>query len=192
MKIYTIIGGVNGTGKSSLTGAIKAERSDLGIIIDVDKMAASLAGNNLEAGRAAVNKINDCIERGVSFTQETTLAGVRTKNTIQKAKDSGYHIRLYYIGLNTAEESLRRIRNRVEKGGHDIPQEDVLSRFKSRFESLAKILPYCDEATLFDNENGFVEVAEFRNGELITKGEHKPLWLVALIDMMERDGEDKK
>ena len=37
MKLYTIIGGVNGSGKSSLTGALKAERSDLGIIIDVDK-----------------------------------------------------------------------------------------------------------------------------------------------------------
>ena len=38
MKIYTIIGGVNGCGKSSLTGALKAERRDLGIIIDVDKL----------------------------------------------------------------------------------------------------------------------------------------------------------
>jgi predicted ABC-type ATPase len=33
MKVYTIIGGVNGAGKSSLTGALKAERNDLGIII---------------------------------------------------------------------------------------------------------------------------------------------------------------
>lgn len=44
MKLYTIIGGVNGCGKSSLTGALKAERDDLGIIIDPDKLSAKLGG----------------------------------------------------------------------------------------------------------------------------------------------------
>lgn len=44
MKTYTIIGGVNGTGKSSLTGVLKAETTDLGRIIDVDKITASLGG----------------------------------------------------------------------------------------------------------------------------------------------------
>ena len=55
MKLYTIIGGVNGCGKSSLTGALKAERSDLGLIIDVDKLAAQL-GSPVEGGKAAVRK----------------------------------------------------------------------------------------------------------------------------------------
>ena len=54
MKIYTIIGGVNGCGKSSLTGAIKAERKDLGTIIDVDKLNASLSGNKVAGGKKAI------------------------------------------------------------------------------------------------------------------------------------------
>ena len=37
MSIFTIIAGVNGVGKSSLTGLLKGERSDLGIIVDVEK-----------------------------------------------------------------------------------------------------------------------------------------------------------
>ena len=44
MKTYTIIGGVNGSGKSSLTGALKSERADLGMIVDVDKIASSGIG----------------------------------------------------------------------------------------------------------------------------------------------------
>ena len=36
MKTYTIIGGVNGTGKSSLSGVLKS-REKLGYIINVDK-----------------------------------------------------------------------------------------------------------------------------------------------------------
>ena len=183
MQIYTIIGGVNGCGKSSLTGALKAERSDLGLIIDVDKLAAQL-GSPVEGGKAAVRKIDECLEKGISFTQETTLSGARTERTIRRAKERGYTIRLYYIGLDTMEESLGRIRNRVAKGGHDIPKADVERRFQSRFADVLRILPYCDEARFFDNDNGFVEVAEYRNGELIPRVSNPPRWLRELRDNM--------
>ena len=181
MKIYTIIAGVNGTGRSSLTGALKAERTDLGCIIDVDKLTAQHGGDYLAAGREAIEKIDSCIERGVCFTKETTLSGACTERTVRRAKEAGYYIRLYYIGLDTVGESLRRIANRVVKGGHNIPQKDVERRFSQRFDSLARVLPYCDEVTLFDNDNGFVEVAEYRNGELIPKGNYRPKWLDELV-----------
>lgn len=180
MKLYTIIGGVNGCGKSSLTGALKAERSDLGLIIDVDKLAAQFH-SPVEGGKAAVRKIDECLEKGISFTQETTLSGARTERTIRRAKERGYTIRLYYIGLDTMEESLGRIANRVAKGGHDIPKEDVERRFQSRFADVLRILPYCDEARFFDNDNGFVEVAEYRNGELIPRVSNPPRWLLELM-----------
>lgn len=181
MKLYTIIGGVNGCGKSSLTGALKAERSDLGLIIDVDKLAAQL-GSPVEGGKAAVRKIDECLEKGISFTQETTLSGARTERTIRRAKERGYTIRLYYIGLDTLEESLGRIRNRVAKGGHDIPKADVERRFSTRFADVLRILPYCDEARFFDNDNGFVEVTEYRNGELIPRVSTPPRWLLELME----------
>lgn len=184
MQIYTIIGGVNGCGKSSLTGALKAERSDLGLIIDVDKLAAQL-GSPVEGGKAAVRKIDECLEKGISFTQETTLSGARTERTIRRAKERGYTIRLYYIGLDTMEESLGRIANRVAKGGHDIPREDVERRFSTRFADVLRVLPYCDEARFFDNDNGFVEVAEYRNGELIPRVSTPPRWLLELMERVE-------
>ena len=45
MKIYTIIAGVNGAGKSSLTGVLRAEMKNLGKVIDVDKMIVKCGGN---------------------------------------------------------------------------------------------------------------------------------------------------
>ena len=51
MKIYTIIGGVNGTGKSSLTGVLRETVSDLGIIIDADQLS-----KQYEIGRASCRK----------------------------------------------------------------------------------------------------------------------------------------
>ena len=99
----------------------------------------------------------------------------------KEAKEAGYYIRLFYVGLDTVQESLKRIQNRVEKGGHDIPPDDVKRRFSGRFEALAKVLPYCDEAIFFDNENGFQEVGEYRNGELIPFGD-SPEWFCQLAE----------
>ena len=186
MKTYTIIGGVNGVGKSSFTGLLKEQRSDLGIIIDVDRITAELGGNALAGGKAALKKIQDCIDKGVSFTQETTLSGRKTEATARQVRELGYCVRLFYIGLDSAEESLSRIENRVKRGGHDIPHDDVIRRFAGRWEAVAKVLPYCDEADFYDNDNGFVLVAEYRNGELRTIGTRRPAWLAELQEYLDK------
>lgn len=45
---------------------------------------------------------------------------------------------------------------------------------------MADVLPYCDEAVFYDNYNGFVEVAEYHNGELLLKGDYRPAWVLEL------------
>ena len=184
MKKYTIIAGVNGVGKSSLSGVLKAERKDLGLIIDIDKIAVEGGYSALEAGKIAITKMNDYLAKGLSFTQETTLSGHRQEKMTIAAKEKGYSIRLLYIGLSSIEESIKRINNRVEKGGHNIDATNITRRYQKRFADLVKLLPYCDEVRLFDNENGFVEVGEYSNGELICKGEYKPAWLCELKQFM--------
>ena len=179
MKWYTIIGGINGAGKSSLTGVLKAERSDLGKIIDVDKLAVQYGGF-IGGGKEAVRLQERYIAEGISFTQETTLSGQRPLRMIREARDAGYYVRLFYVGISSAEEAMKRIENRVAKGGHDIPRADVLRRFDERNEALAKVLDHVDEAILYDNENGFTVVAEYRNGELVQRGSYVPAWLAGL------------
>ena len=61
MKVYTIIGGVNGTGKSSLTGVLRAQRNDLGVIVDVDRITALAGVSPLEGGKMAIRRIDDCL-----------------------------------------------------------------------------------------------------------------------------------
>lgn len=184
MKVYTIIGGVNGTGKSSLTGTLWAERTDLGVIVDPDKLTAQCGGDEYEGGKLAVQSLEAALADGVNFTQETTLSGGYPKRLCRRAKEAGYYIRLYYVGLDTVEESLRRIRCRVERGGHDIPAKDVEARFAHRVADVAKILPYCNEAKFFDNDNGFALVAEYRNGTLLRVGDKCPDWLQELLKVV--------
>ncbi len=184
MKTYTIVAGVNGAGKSSLTGVLRTEMTNLGKIVDVDKNIVKCGGNIIEGGKKSIELIDECLEKEICFTQETTLSGHRILNTVKRAIEKGYYIRLYYVGLNSVEESLVRIENRVKKGGHNIPDSDVKRRFSKRFEDLTAILGYCDEATFYDNENGFVAVAEYKNGEILQIGNLKPKWLEELVKFM--------
>ena len=185
MKLYTIIGGVNGAGKSSLTGSLIYQLDDMGVIIDVDQLTAEqYVGDEYEGGKAAIAKIDQCLAEGVNFTQETTLSGSYTKKVAHAAKDAGYYIRMYYVGIDTMQESLKRIQNRATLGGHDIPREYVERRFPRRFASLANIMPYCNEIVFFDNRNGFVQVAEYRGGEVVPVGDCRPLWLAEMLEAL--------
>ena len=133
-----------------------------------------------------------CKEYGVSYSALSKwvkqFSTVETDNgevlTAKQVKELGYHVRMFYVGLDTLDESLLRIQNRVRRGGHDIPNDDVSRRFSSRWEALAKVLPYCDEAEFYDNDNGFVKVAEYRNGEFRTVGKRTPNWISELQDYL--------
>ena len=59
--------------------------------------------------------IEECLEKEICFTQETTLSGNKTLDTVKRAIAKDYYIRLYYVGLDTVDESLLRIANRVKK-----------------------------------------------------------------------------
>lgn len=177
MNSYVLIAGVNGTGKTSLRGVLEGQGVLFGHIIDADAIAKQNNYDNIKAGKMAISEINYCLENNLSFTQETTLSGHRTERTIRQARKQGYMVTMYYVGLNSKEESLSRIANRVRKGGHSIPKDDVIRRFNKRTDSLKEILPLCDKVIFYDNENGFVKVAEITNNKFSYTNGYRPQWL---------------
>ena len=180
MNNYILIAGVNGTGKSSLRGVLEGQGVLLGHIIDADAIAKQNKFDNIKAGKEAIKEIKHCLNNNLSFTQETTLAGHRTERTIKQARKQGYFITMFYVGLNSKEESISRIANRVRKGGHNIPDSDVIRRFENRFEALKKVIPLCDEVIFYDNENGFVKVAEITNNKFNFTNGYRPQWILDL------------
>ena len=99
------------------------------------------------------------------------------EKTIRQARKQGYDIVMFYVGLNSLEESLLRIANRVRKGGHDIPEDYVKLRYQNCLESLKRVLPLCDEVIFYDNENGFIKVAEIKYNTLNYTNGYRPDWI---------------
>ena len=62
------------------------------MIVDIDRITALARGSPIEGGRIALGRIKDCLAKGASFTQETTLSGYRTETTASDAKERGYYV----------------------------------------------------------------------------------------------------
>lgn len=60
-------------------------------------------------------------------------------------------VRIFYVGLGSVEQHIERVRRRVARGGHDIPEERIRVRYDNSRKNLVKLLPYLAELVAFDN-----------------------------------------
>ncbi len=183
MKRYVIIAGVNGAGKSTLyqTNRLIEDMER----VNLDEIVRSFGSwkkpeDVMEAGRLAVEKINACFDAGVSFNQETTLCGKSIIRNIMRAKELGYFLELYYIGLDSPETAKERVRIRVSEGGHGIPEEDIERRYYESLRQLKTVIPLCDKVKVYDNTKVFVRIAEFIAGRCCMRAEDLPEWYLSL------------
>src|SRR3546814_15389835 len=65
---------------------------------------------------------------------ETVLSTPKYRKLVEKARNLGFSVRLVYVVLKSAELQMERIRIRVAKGGHDVPEDKVFGRRKRSFE----------------------------------------------------------
>lgn len=148
-----ILGGPNGSGKSSAFAKLKLE----GVWINADEIAKEMPlsedprSTDIQAGKAALRKISEMIETRQSFIFETTLSSHQSIRLMQEAKAAGFTVGLYYVALDSVETNVERVRQRVLKGGHDIPEKNIRRRHKGSFEKLTEALRIADEVLLIDN-----------------------------------------
>lgn len=168
MKICTIIGGIDGVGKSSLLGVLRAVRTDLGLVVD-------------EKEKAASERIETALKDGISFSYEATLHGEFSKELCRRAKDAGYAVRLYYVGFDPVDENLLRIKNRAKNSGANAVYQEVQNQYAHRMDDLTVVLPYCDCADFYDNYNGFALIARKVDGHIESVGDYHPQWTTKLL-----------
>jgi len=182
----TVIAGPNGSGKSTFT---RTTHTDLQApIIDPDAIAREIDPVAPEqaavaAGREALKRQAAYIERGLSFIIETTLSGNSALRQIEQAREHGFDIHLTFIATNNAETNIERVANRVARGGHHVPDEDVRRRYVRSMENLVRAIELADQATITDNssEQGPREVLVIKQGHVTEQAEGLPAWVTTYL-----------
>ena len=82
---------------------------------------------------------------------ETTLGGHTIAALLEKATLAGIEVRVWYVGLESPELHIARVRARVQKGGHDIPEAKIRERYARSIWNLIRLLPKLVEVFVYDN-----------------------------------------
>jgi predicted ABC-type ATPase len=155
--MLTVVAGANGAGKSMLTQSVREAFQDHPVLDPdaVAKAAETMAtgGSPVDAGRLILRMCEEFLGRRESFLVETTLSGKTYLKMMKRAVGLGYRVRLIYVGTESVEINIQRIRERVLKGGHDVPEQDQRRRFPRSFANLKLAVRLADEMLLFDNSS---------------------------------------
>ena len=129
-----IIAGPNGAGKTTFARAYLPYEPACPIFVNADLIAEGLSplapeAAAFRAGRLMLEEIDRHASQGKSFAFETTLAGRCYVRRIRRWRSEGYEVKLIYLPLETPEEAIRRVEQRIRQGGHRIPEAVVRRRF---------------------------------------------------------------
>ena len=130
-----IIAGPNGAGKTTFAREFLPNYANCRNFINADLIAEGISPFSPEtaavrAGRLMLEEISLVMRRGSDFGFETTLSGRGHLNSVRRLKKRGYSVHFLYLWVPTVELALGRIRERVSRGGHDVP-EAVVSAFRA-------------------------------------------------------------
>ncbi len=135
-------------------------------LLDPDAIGKTLQPTSSTAfpiagARQVLKSANDHLNRGKSFAVETTLSGTHYLRMMLDAHRRGFEVVLVYIGTDSVEKNLGRIRDRVLAGGHDVPEMDVRRRYQRSLANLSVAVKRADHTILFDNstEEGYRLIA---------------------------------
>lgn len=131
-KKAVIIAGANGSGKTTFA-RIFVEQYQFDFV-NADEIASSvtpgdLNETNIKAGKLFFKQIDKLIDEEKNLIIESTLSGRSLLNWIKKIKARGYFTKIIYVFLETPKMCIERIKDRVLKGGHFIPDNDVMRRY---------------------------------------------------------------
>ena len=155
-RLY-IIAGPNGAGKTTFAREFLPYYADCKQFVNADFIAGGLAPFSpetaaLRAGRLLLEQVRLLAEKKTDFGFETTLSGVTYVSLLRRLKTQGYRIQLYFLWIPNVELALKRISDRVQRGGHDIPEKVVRRRFHKGLRNLFRLYrPILDSWTIFDN-----------------------------------------
>jgi predicted ABC-type ATPase len=158
MPRITVLAGTNGAGKSSIAGARLREAGGAYFNPDEETQRVLTANPGMALGEAnglawqeSVRRLRMAIETRTHYAFETTLGGHTVAALLLEAAAVGMELFVWYCGLDSPERHLARVRARVSKGGHDIPEQKIRERYQASRQNLVHLIPRVTTLRVYDN-----------------------------------------
>lgn len=192
MPVLTVIAGPNGSGKSTLIAALGSQGVIFGAYFNADDIAKGLTGAPIQVARRAQEIVREkraaALAKGIDHCFETVMSHVSHIEYMRAARASGFEVRLLFVATDRPEINLGRVANRVTHGGHDVPQDKILSRYYRCLENLPEAITAADSTWIFDNSQAdrphrlLAEIERSPFEGRSAGGELRPSWFVRGLD----------
>jgi predicted ABC-type ATPase len=139
-----ILAGPNGAGKTTISQKLLSATPKIPHFVNADTIARGLSAFHsedlaLKAGRIMLDHLHELADQREDFAFETTLASRTFAPWIAELKKTGYKFHLFFVYVPSAEVSIQRVKDRVRRGGHDIPEDTIRRRYQRGLENFFKL-----------------------------------------------------
>lgn len=121
------------------------------------------------------------IANGVkTITIETVMSHPSKLDVMRYARKMGYRIYLYFITTDDPKINIERVKVRIKKGGHDVPEDRIIDRYKKALDNLYDATKLSDRAFFIDNSGqGHELLAEYNRAinSIDIFAEEIPSWI---------------
>lgn len=155
-RLY-IIAGCNGAGKTTASYTVLPKILDCREFVNADEIARGLSPFNpnsvaIEAGKLMLLRIHELLDKGETFAIETTLATKSYIHLVRQAHTRGYSVSLLFFWLRDPALAIQRVAERVQNGGHTIPQDVIKRRYVAGIQNLFNLyMNFVDSWSIYDN-----------------------------------------
>ena len=150
-----LLAGPNGAGKSTLYEMKIAPRFSVPFInadvIQRDELRDLSPEAAYKAAEIAASRRDARLAEAGSFATETVFSHPSKLDLIRRAKEAGFAVFLYHVGVESADLSVERVAARMREGGHAVPERKVRERFHRNGPIIRDAMRLCDRTNVFDN-----------------------------------------
>jgi len=121
------------------------------------------------------------LEKSLSF--ETVMSHPSKLDILKLANQKQYRNYLYFICTRSPALNVKRVQHRVEKGGHPVPEDKIISRYHRSLNLLSAAIKETHRAFIFDNSKHVHElILEVINGnEIVLHADAVPTWVQVYV-----------
>jgi predicted ABC-type ATPase len=171
--VLHLLAGPNGSGKSTLWAYVLEPELHLEFVnadvIAEERWPEDPASHAYEAAELAAARREELVAERRSFSTETVFSHESKIEFVRAAVDAGYLVTLHVIAV-PEDLAVDRVENRVENGGHGVPEEKVRGRYHRLWAHVAEAIGLAEHVRVYENtsaESPFGVVAEFERGALL-------------------------